>query len=507
MNTQLKFLAQTSLSSAAAILHFAGNRTLDKTNDDYADKHKSDVSVFQKPSLAISVPANVACVAEAQAPAEAATVGICGNNVWAANAPLAEVAVVAASVGICGKSAHAANAYEVVSDTATFDETTAIYAINASEAVADTISAINGNSTDLYMADAPAVHHLPLSPLRKSLRQLAAKAIKRISEKPIGSDPLLGKWFAGASIAAKLQKAHGKDLPQALGLILEARGLKIWYEPVVGLSATAVFLAADNTIEALAKITVPPCGSDRKDYRPDLIVHCPRTGWTIAIEGKRGGGQSDSTAKNESTTNVRATYLSLPQWAREKGLQASICDARIIDFYGASTFADELALRGWQLDHFFGCDVEEDLAYHAACMKIGAQALLSELNGETANNHTLNSEMPNERTLNGETFEGQSFGNQTLNPAQQNPEPLIAELRFKAPAGLKPHTRNATRGTHAPIAEIDEVGTGSNVTAPRDVNNLGQANHANEADHEVHIARYWNSRRAALIRLAAAGRA
>ena len=148
-------------------------------------------------------------------------------------------------------------------------------------------------------------------------------------------------------------------------------------------------------------------------------------------------------------------------------------------------------------------------------MKIGAEELLFELNGETSNERTLNSQTCHDETFdrqtdetqspNRQTVDGKSFDGQKLNHSQPNPEALIAELRFKSPAGIKPHLRNTTQGTHAPVAETDETNTHSNVAATRKGINAGQADHANKADLETYIERYTNSRNAALARLAAAG--
>lgn len=251
--------------------------------------------------------------------------------------------------------------------------------------------------------------------LRNCLKRLAESAIGRVAEKPVGFDPIIGAHSVVASVAAKVQKVHGKDLPAALGRILEAHGFKVWVEPQVWLPANAVALARDNTIDTLATLKVPACGADRKIYRPDLIVYCGKTGWTCSIEGKRGGGASDSTAKNESTVNIRATYLSLPQWAREQGLQPSICDARIIDFFGASGFSDELALRGWQLDSYFGCLVEEELAWYGAYLRVGADELLARLTS------------------------------QDFKTLLQPPGDLINETRVRPPVGICEHLATATR--------------------------------------------------------------
>jgi hypothetical protein len=234
-------------------------------------------------------------------------------------------------------------------------------------------------------ADIDAARHelmrQPADRLGLALKRLAEKGVNRVAAKPIGSDPLLGDLSPIVSVGGKIQINHGKDLPTALGLILEARGLRVWHQPKVGLTAPAIALAEDNTIEDCARLKLGAPRGDRRIYRPDLIVHCEKTGWTLALEGKRGGGASDSTARNEATVNVRAAYLSLPQWAREQGLQPSQCDARIVDFLGGSAFADELLLSGWQLDAYFGCPVEEAIALYSAHMHLATQRLLRPLIG------------------------------------------------------------------------------------------------------------------------------
>jgi hypothetical protein len=255
----------------------------------------------------------------------------------------------------------------------------------------------------------------PAIGLNRTLKRLAENAVNRVAAKKIGSDPILGERFAMVSVGSKIQKAHGKDLPAALGLILEAHGLRVWHEPQLGLTPLAVALAEDNSIEDCERLTLKGLSGDRQFYRPDLIVHCPMTGWTLAIEGKRGGGASDSTARDESTVNIRAAYLSLPQWAREHGLQPTVCDARIVDFLGASTFKDELLLCGWHLNAYFGSPIEEVLALYSAHMRIAAGRLLGRLEGKT-----------------------DSDASRLAEPV---PEILAASLRVRAPDGLRQQLR------------------------------------------------------------------
>ncbi|NJS14925.1 MAG: hypothetical protein HC788_10325 [Sphingopyxis sp.] len=215
--------------------------------------------------------------------------------------------------------------------------------------------------------------------LRRAIRRMVEKQFACILAKDLGTDPILGDWFAGTSIASKIQKAHGALLPRTLGMALEANGLKVWHEPVISLSAMSLALSKGNTISKLDGLSLPPCGADRTLYAVDLVVHCPKTGWTGAMDGKRGGGQSDSTAKSEIVEYIRATYLFLPTWARENGLDVRAHDARVIDFYGRSSYDDELAIRGWQLDDYFGCDVEAMLAWFNACFREAADEVLTRL--------------------------------------------------------------------------------------------------------------------------------
>jgi hypothetical protein len=213
--------------------------------------------------------------------------------------------------------------------------------------------------------------------LKGAIRRMIEKRISKILSKTPGEDPVLGDWFTSTSLASKIQKAHGALLPRALGMVLEALGLKVWHEPVISLSGLSLALAKGNTIARLEELTLPPCGADRTHYTVDLVVHCPKTGWTVAIDGKRGGGQSDSTAKTEMVERIRATYLFLPTWARENRLDVRAHDARVIDFYGRSSYDDELAIRGWQLNDYFGCDVESLLAWYNACFRVAADGVLT----------------------------------------------------------------------------------------------------------------------------------
>ena len=67
--------------------------------------------------------------------------------------------------------------------------------------------------------------------------------------------------------------------------------------------------------------------------------------------------------------------------------------------------------------------------------------------------------------------------------------------------------RNIAQATHTTVDETDNTNTASKIAQQRRVNNADHADHANEANNEIYIARYTNSRRAALARLTAAGRA
>lgn len=223
----------------------------------------------------------------------------------------------------------------------------------------------------------PSVADKAAVKLRLALQALAEELVAKAANSIIADDPILGPWSNAISVGARVQKQHGRELPKATAMILEYHGFKVWENPKIALSESLLELARYNDISTLQSINYPKSAGDRLEYEADLIVYCPITAWAGVFDGKRGGGASDSISRDALVQKMKACYLTLPTWLREKRLQSSVVDVRIIDYFGQSKYKDDIAIRGGQIDDYFGCNVEEHLAYFNACCRIAASRLMS----------------------------------------------------------------------------------------------------------------------------------
>ena len=265
--------------------------------------------------------------------------------------------------------------------------------------------------------------------LKAALQNISNLIIRKVLKNPVSHDPILGSQTKIVSLGGRIQKCHGLELATALALILSFYGFEVMTKPKIALSKQFWNIAKKNGFKLMRELNLEPCGSDRRDYEADLIVRCPKTGWIAAFDLKRGNGASDANARNLLTRKLKTTFMTLPYWAAEKNLETHGRDVRVIDIYGQSGYEDEIAIRGWQLDDYFGCEVESLLAYFMACCRIAVARLF------------------------------EAYGCED-DDAKAQPEDLAKKLWVEQPAGAFTPTDDlfatAEPGTHASIARFED---------------------------------------------------
>jgi hypothetical protein len=192
---------------------------------------------------------------------------------------------------------------------------------------------------------------------------LMASAVKTLEEALKGrhpTDPLLGTSMSRlVSIINAAVKRSGPLIEQALDVALEQAGFVVFRQVGMPVSKAAQNLVAFNDMRSLRGVSV---ASDAPTDGPmivyDLLVYCPRTRRAVLLEIKRGSGKTEVRKIKPMTHALKAGSLQIRTHLKRLGIKAHHVDAKLVDYYGRSGFADDVRITGAELDRYFGAPVQ-----------------------------------------------------------------------------------------------------------------------------------------------------
>jgi hypothetical protein len=235
------------------------------------------------------------------------------------------------------------------------------------QAIRDASSVPKPAGSSLMMAS-----ELPLA-IPHALAKAAETTLHEALEARHPVDPLLGPDLSRAvSALTSIVKRSGGLIEKALAASLERAGFVVMTQVAMQLTGAARDLVANNPPDALRGVAIAQdAPSDGPTVVFDLLVYCRRTKRAWLLEVKRGSGATELRKIKPITTTLLAGALQVKGHLARMGLKVRRVEARVVDYYGRSGFAEEVRVTGDDLDRFFGAPVRPLVEAVLAGVKAG----------------------------------------------------------------------------------------------------------------------------------------
>ncbi len=188
------------------------------------------------------------------------------------------------------------------------------------------------------------------------LKPVVDNTIESLARTKFRIDPIGGKKYSRqTSIISSAYKRHGQILELAIRERLsESQYFDVWHEPrfIISDVADRAIQGRNSDIPDGSLIELPFGGSGRA-IQVDAFVFDRRIATLRSYEIKRGNGHFDAGKKRSLLRDTLCTQALLRNYGKSKGYDASVCEAKVICYFGIRALPESICLIGDELDDHF----------------------------------------------------------------------------------------------------------------------------------------------------------
>ena len=195
-------------------------------------------------------------------------------------------------------------------------------------------------------------------------------------------DPLFTAEFSRLlSTANSVVKKHGPMIEDAIAAELERAKLTVHRNTSIPITSAALAMVNSRDYAQLSKRQYDFNEKDIADtVDVDILAIDEANGWACAVSVKRGNGFTEPKKRKANERELRALELTLASRLRQQGYPTiDTATVGVIDYFGQTGFAEDLAISGVGIDQFFDLPIVVSIDRMAASLKAAFDAELVRL--------------------------------------------------------------------------------------------------------------------------------
>jgi hypothetical protein len=188
------------------------------------------------------------------------------------------------------------------------------------------------------------------------LRPMVDRTIESLAKTQFRTDPIGGDLYSRqTSIISSAYKRHGQILETSIRERLrDSPYFEVWHESLFRVSdiADRAIRGRNSDIPDGSLIELP-YGDAGRAIQIDAFVFDRRINSLRAYEIKRGNGHFDAGKKRSLLRDTLCVQSLLKSYGKSRGHDSSLCEARVICYFGIRALPAPLCLVGEELDDHF----------------------------------------------------------------------------------------------------------------------------------------------------------
>lgn len=221
--------------------------------------------------------------------------------------------------------------------------------------------------------------------LLERLKPVVDQTIHSLAKTKFRIDPIGGERYSRqTSIISSAYKRHGQILEQSIRERLsDSPYFQVWHEPKFKVSDIADrAIRGRNADIPDGSLIELPYGEPGRTIQIDAFVFDKRIQSLRSYEIKRGNGHFDAGKKRSLLRDTLCTQSLLRSYGKHRGHEGSVCESRVICYFGIRALPAPLSLTGEELDDHFVFSVSKHVNEVNDYFKYKLSALIEAIGGD-----------------------------------------------------------------------------------------------------------------------------